>query len=467
METEKLYSPLEFYLHDPREEERSGEYGTADLYDEQYKISQFDAAEYADAIELAIRRDRDHMDKTRGLAEYLDEPLAGKVVSLFPEFEDYGGLYVCVANITLSEPLTPDEMGELKQWWSGQLSDGWGEGFEQREIAVGNGDELYVVPWTSDDSFFLETEREFNMRLGYEIPDSQSEVVPLSPAEKALDEPDASDSPEVAAMRDRLIIRLDVNLSNYLDDLKKADSLILTENSFEIAAMCYAHNYLTHMHNFHPSEIEYLAQFRDPLKVVADEFEWDAATESRSDITWKVFHDQEALKSGKHELVPGTHTETGDAAVDVRKQELFDRLDANMSDYRKNIMSASKEDIFGMAEDIASRYAAREYMKTAYDFKTGEVEFLLQFQDPLSLIAENWPDMADAPVDIPSIIDIRGSHSHYAKVMDASNPASMENARTTPDAEKPSVMERIRDAARIPKEPRKDKTNCYRSGPEL
>ena len=99
MKNEKLYSPLEFYLHNPREEERNGEYGVYDLYDEQYKISDFDAAEYTVFIEHAILRDRENMDKTRGMAEYLDEPFAGKVVSLFPNIEKYGDMTVCVAEV--------------------------------------------------------------------------------------------------------------------------------------------------------------------------------------------------------------------------------------------------------------------------------------------------------------------------------------------------------------------------------
>ena len=43
--------------------------------------------------------------------------------------------------------------------WSGQESDGWGEGFEQREIKIEDG-ELYVSFWSPDKDFFIKTETE-------------------------------------------------------------------------------------------------------------------------------------------------------------------------------------------------------------------------------------------------------------------------------------------------------------------
>jgi hypothetical protein len=184
METEKLYSPLEFYLHNPREEEINGEYGMYDLYDENYKISHAEAMEHMDAIELAIKRDRDRMDQTRGMAEYLDGTLSAKVTAMFPSIEFHAEELWCVTTVTLSEPLTPEELEDLRHWWSGQLSDGWGEGFEQREIKVGS-EELYVVPWRFGDDFIIGTEQEFCGRHGLLPPE------PSLPAETVPRETDA------------------------------------------------------------------------------------------------------------------------------------------------------------------------------------------------------------------------------------------------------------------------------------
>lgn len=64
----------------------------------------------------------------------------------------------------ISDDLTHDETERLREAVCGQNSDGFGEGFEQREIEIEEGD-LYVSFWNSHDSYFLETEDEFFERI--------------------------------------------------------------------------------------------------------------------------------------------------------------------------------------------------------------------------------------------------------------------------------------------------------------
>ena len=64
----------------------------------------------------------------------------------------------------ITEDLTPEETERLREALEGQNSDGFGEGFEQHEIRIDEGD-LYVSFWNSGDSYFLDTEDEFYERI--------------------------------------------------------------------------------------------------------------------------------------------------------------------------------------------------------------------------------------------------------------------------------------------------------------
>jgi hypothetical protein len=151
--TEKFYSPFKFYIRYDGDVQ-SGRYDEADYWRDE--LSQSEAVYYMDDIKLAIRRDIDDLDTDRGLAEYIDTPLSDKVESLFPTVELHDDQLWCVADVRISGSLSREEEAELKDWWTGQLSDGWGEGFEQRGIKVGR-DELYVEPWHSGGTFFVYT----------------------------------------------------------------------------------------------------------------------------------------------------------------------------------------------------------------------------------------------------------------------------------------------------------------------
>ena len=60
--------------------------------------------------------------------------------------------------------LTPQEMETVMESWSGQASDGWGEGFEQREFQE-EGGILYVRFWQPEDSFEILSEDVFLDRI--------------------------------------------------------------------------------------------------------------------------------------------------------------------------------------------------------------------------------------------------------------------------------------------------------------
>ena len=439
METERLYSPLHFHLHDKEAAE-------AGRYDESYywsdPIDHEEAYMYMDAIELAVRRDRDTMDKELGLAEYVPDSLRDVVVSLFPNIELHGDKLWCVADVALSRPITPGEIAELADWWEGQLSDGWGEGFEQREIAVDHGD-LYVKPWSSDDSFFIMTQKEFDRRMEPRQP------LPETPAQAALHEPDIYEDEATAALRRQLIERLDANLTAYFDDLHDAAEWSIPNMSDEIAAVASAHHYLTEMHNFHMSELKYLMKFENPLRVVADAFRV-SGIDNRSDIMWDIFDRQDALQ-GDYPLVP----EPPDMDVESMLNTLRDRLDENlvemMDDLRAEITNPTLTNgqVSACAENITA--VSNAYSNLIEASLSGEqAEYLLTFQNPLAVVADHWPVTLDGLLNMRDVVDDiledRDLHDDYPKVTDVAAPAAKEAGRSGAGAEKPSVLEQIRQA---------------------
>lgn len=73
-----------------------------------------------------------------------------------------GGLYGAIT-VSFIDPLTPEEESELQDYITGQLSDGWGESFEQQDIG-GRFDEMYLSFWRHNDWWLL-NEKEFEQKL--------------------------------------------------------------------------------------------------------------------------------------------------------------------------------------------------------------------------------------------------------------------------------------------------------------
>lgn len=141
----KFYSPLtaEFFPDEPDwEDESYNEY-------EGYPMDGHDLLQYADAVDEAVKKDI--ADFNGDLMQYYheDDSVRQKVVSAVPSVEIHGNKLCGCLNVELKEALLDDEQTVLCNYISGQYSDGWGEGFEQRDIRVDDGT-LAVHFWQED-----------------------------------------------------------------------------------------------------------------------------------------------------------------------------------------------------------------------------------------------------------------------------------------------------------------------------
>ena len=94
-----------------------------------------------------------------------------KVKSVMFTVEERDGKLWGVAECKVVGTLTPEELSTLKDYISGQASDGWGEHFEQREIDIGDG-EMYVHLWNFNDDWQIQTEEEcFGPKLAEGLPE--------------------------------------------------------------------------------------------------------------------------------------------------------------------------------------------------------------------------------------------------------------------------------------------------------
>ena len=76
-----------------------------------------------------------------------------------PRVETRNGDIYGVITVKSYGELNKTEMIDLVGELTGSLADGFGEGFEQREIRLGD-DSVYISFWDCDDDYFLKPESE-------------------------------------------------------------------------------------------------------------------------------------------------------------------------------------------------------------------------------------------------------------------------------------------------------------------
>lgn len=175
LQTLKLYMPM-----------------TATYYDEENGLEQKvtmdsrEAAQYAPQIISALQKELRWLENEgpeaveRGLMVYFDGPdsVERKVQSYFFNVEVREGQLWGVAECKVRGELTPLELQHLTDDIGGQASDGVGESFEQREISVDGGLEIYAHLWQSEGWSIMPERDRFDPHFSERLPDMCFTVLP-------------------------------------------------------------------------------------------------------------------------------------------------------------------------------------------------------------------------------------------------------------------------------------------------
>lgn len=137
----KLYCPLSI-LAEPQDDNSDMEEMPSQCF-----------IDYEDEINERIMRSLDFEEKERGLITWTDDVHLGqKIYSALPSVESRNGDLYGVVTLKSYGELDKAELIGITDEMTGQLSDGWGEGFEQRDIKLGS-DRVYISFWNSDDYY--------------------------------------------------------------------------------------------------------------------------------------------------------------------------------------------------------------------------------------------------------------------------------------------------------------------------
>jgi hypothetical protein len=154
----KLYMPLKAITYD-----MENDYGYMEKSEQEEELSADELLAYEDEIRKAIEKNILPEEEKRGLMKYYDtcDSVNAKVARYDFTVEEVKGELMGVAVLTLNDVLMDKELEIIKSEINGQASDGFGEGFEQREIQVNNKG-IYVSFWNSSD-WFLKTAEEMGL----------------------------------------------------------------------------------------------------------------------------------------------------------------------------------------------------------------------------------------------------------------------------------------------------------------
>ena len=114
-------------------------------------------------------------------------------------------------------------------------------------------------------------------------------------------------------------------------------------------------------------------------------------------------------------------------------QELFDRLDANLEDFRKTWESSDQAKLIDGSREITAIRDAHYYLTESHGFEPEEIDYFLLFENPLQVVADKWlertEDLSDFSFALDEVFDKQDALRDYER------------------NEKPSVLEQLHHTA--------------------
>ena len=121
-------------------------------------------ADSADEIANALKKYTANDENDMAAYYNKDDGMSEKLTSAVWSVELHGDRLFGRIDCSLKEALTAEETEALRDWLTGQCSDGLCEGFEQQPIDTMDG-ELFVSFWNSGDDYAMMAESEFDEYL--------------------------------------------------------------------------------------------------------------------------------------------------------------------------------------------------------------------------------------------------------------------------------------------------------------
>ena len=174
-----------------------------------------------------------------------------------------------------------------------------------------------------------------------------------------------------------LMERLDECIKSHADMLDAGN----IGSIYDLQALSGLHYYLKAEHEFTPAEVEALLSFQDPLDVAR--WCWEENTHEHSFPICDLLREIDAYKRFE--------PSAGRAAAEERYSQFREALAGNYFGYRKELLSWDKEKLIDHAGEIAKATDTFWSLMSDYAPVMEEMDFFLQFDDPLHRISRFGP----------------------------------------------------------------------------